>query len=391
MSFVSDFFDDTLGLDPSGGGLHSIEGDVFNYLDPVGLTLNIADNGFNLGSWNAADDVMGFDPNGGGAVQTANAVAPLVAAYFTGAYGGDLLGGAWSTGTAMANSSAINAALMEAGMTPAEAASFGSALADSWWGSYLTPSGSGIMGDVSTSGLFGPTTSATGLGDIYGTTNGLGSLIGGIGEASPTVLGNTVSGMGGILGTADGASSGSLTDLLNTKNVSNLAKAWKAFTSQGSGGQKSPNEVTGFLNTLQTMALMGQALKGSNGIGPNSLKTHDLVAPKGPDFAKATQNRMSRKFKRGGGIPGGLGQVSSQMTSSPRNPGGQDDVVDIKAAPGEYVFDADTVAALGDGNTETGARKLDEMRYNIRKHKRSAPPDSIPPRARPAQKYLKGN
>ena len=367
MSFVSDFLDDTVGLDPSGGGLWDAGRQVL---------------GNSLG-----DDVLGMDPNGGGMVQVGNAIAPMAAAYFTGAYSPNLLSSLGGLDT-----TSLTSALGDAGITSAaDANSFGNALANSGWGQYLTASEPGIMGDVSTSGLFGPTTSATGLGDIYGTTDKLGSFIGGIGEASPTVLGNTVSGMGGILGAVDGASSGSLTDLLNVKNVSNLAKAWKAFTSQGGGGQRSPNEVTGFLNTLQTMALMGQALKGRNGIDPNSLKTHDLVAPKGPDFAKATQNRMSRKFKRGGGIPGGLGQVSSQVINPQYNPGGQDDVVNIKAAPGEYVFDADTVAALGDGNTETGARKLDEMRYNIRKHKRSAPPDSIPPRARPAQKYLKGN
>ena len=386
MSFVSDFLDDTVGLDPSGGGLWDAGRQVLDTADPMSWAYNAATGG------NWADDVLGMDPNGGGVVQIGNAVAPLAAAYFTGAYSPELFSSLGGSLGGM-DAASLTSALGEAGITSAaDAGAFGSALADSGWGSYLAASEPAmIMGDVSTSGLFGPVTSATGLGDIYGATSGLGSLIGGIGEASPTILGNTVSGMGGILGTAEGVSGGGLTDLLNTKNVSNLAKAWKAFTSQGSGGQRSPNEVTGFLNTLQTMALMGQALKGRNGIDPNSLKTHDLVAPKGPDFAKATQNRMSRKFKRGGGIPGGLGQVSSQMTNPRHNPGGQDDVVDIKAAPGEYVFDADTVAALWDGNTETGARKLDEMRYNIRKHKRSAPPDSIPPRARPAQKYLKGN
>lgn len=386
MGFVSDFFDDVVGLDPSGGGLHSIERNAFNYADPVGVTLNLIDNGFNLNSWNAADDVMGFDPNGGGSVQTANALGPLVAAYFAGAYGGDLLG---TAGSSAGESAAMNSALADAGLSAADASSFGSALADSGWGQYLSSANPGIMGDVSTSGLFGPITSSSGLGDIYGTVNGLGSYLSGLGEASPTILGNTTSGMGGVLGTVDGVSTGSLTDLLNTKNVQNLAKAWKAFTSQNPNGQRSPNEISGFLNTLQTMALMGQALKGQNGINPGILQTHDTVAPKGPNFAAATQKRMTRKFKNGGGVRGVLEQVSLPDPIH-WSPGGQDDVVTIHAAPGEYVFDADTVAALGDGNTETGARKLDEMRYNIRKHKRSAPPDKIPPKSRPTHKYLEG-
>jgi len=70
--------------------------------------------------------------------------------------------------------------------------------------------------------------------------------------------------------------------------------------------------------------------------------------------------------------------------------GGQDDVVDIKAAPGEYVFDAEVVSALGDGNSEAGAAKLDQMRHNIRAHKRSGGLSQIPPRAKSTEQYLKG-
>jgi hypothetical protein len=70
--------------------------------------------------------------------------------------------------------------------------------------------------------------------------------------------------------------------------------------------------------------------------------------------------------------------------------GGQDDVIDIKAAPGEYIFDADVVSALGDGSNEEGARKLDAMRQAIREHKRSAPHDEIPPKAKSPLTYMKG-
>ncbi len=70
--------------------------------------------------------------------------------------------------------------------------------------------------------------------------------------------------------------------------------------------------------------------------------------------------------------------------------GGQDDVVPIRAAGGEYMMDADTVSALGDGNNAAGAKKLDAMRENIRAHKRSAPPNKIPPKAKPIGQYMKG-
>ena len=70
--------------------------------------------------------------------------------------------------------------------------------------------------------------------------------------------------------------------------------------------------------------------------------------------------------------------------------GGQDDLIDARLADGEYVFDADIVAALGDGSNKEGAKKLDAMRESIRAHKRSAPADKIPPKAKSPLAYLKG-
>jgi hypothetical protein len=70
--------------------------------------------------------------------------------------------------------------------------------------------------------------------------------------------------------------------------------------------------------------------------------------------------------------------------------GGQDDLVDAKLADGEYVFDAEIVSALGDGSNKEGARKLDQMREAIRRHKRSAPLHTIPPKAKSPLAYLKG-
>ena len=67
---------------------------------------------------------------------------------------------------------------------------------------------------------------------------------------------------------------------------------------------------------------------------------------------------------------------------------GQSDDIPTMLADGEYVFDADTVAALGDGSTKAGAAALDKMREEIRKHKRSAPVDKIPPKARSPLDYL---
>lgn len=56
---------------------------------------------------------------------------------------------------------------------------------------------------------------------------------------------------------------------------------------------------------------------------------------------------------------------------------------------GEYVIDADTVAALGDGSSKAGASVLDKFRQEIRKHKRSAPVNDIPSKAKSPMEYMK--
>lgn len=68
---------------------------------------------------------------------------------------------------------------------------------------------------------------------------------------------------------------------------------------------------------------------------------------------------------------------------------GQSDDIPAMLADGEYVFDADTVSQLGDGSNKAGAEKLDKFREALRRHKRSAPDDKIPPKAKKLTSYLK--
>ncbi len=48
---------------------------------------------------------------------------------------------------------------------------------------------------------------------------------------------------------------------------------------------------------------------------------------------------------------------------------GRSDDIPARLSDGEYVMDAESVALLGDGSGDAGARRLDEMRSNLRKHK----------------------
>jgi hypothetical protein len=68
---------------------------------------------------------------------------------------------------------------------------------------------------------------------------------------------------------------------------------------------------------------------------------------------------------------------------------GQSDDIPAMLAKNEYVFDADTVAQLGNGSSEAGAKLLDKFREAVRRHKRSAPANTIPPKAKKLTSYLK--
>lgn len=149
----------------------------------------------------------------------------------------------------------------------------------------------------------------------------------------------------------------------------NWEKAMNANSNIGSHYSKKDE-----LEFIRAMANMGnsamtKAMGSAQGMPRQHLKFH-------PELREAPK-------KAAGGL--------LQMAKGGRATGGQDDVVPINAAQGEYVFDADTVASLGDGNTAAGAAKLDEMRYNIRKHKRAAPANKIPPKAKSPLEYMKGS
>jgi len=83
----------------------------------------------------------------------------------------------------------------------------------------------------------------------------------------------------------------------------------------------------------------------------------------------------------GGGRPQGL----------VKGPGtGQSDDIPAMLSSGEYVMDSETVSALGDGDNDAGAKKLDEMRERLRTHKRGASRKTIPPKAKAPDQYMKG-
>jgi hypothetical protein len=88
--------------------------------------------------------------------------------------------------------------------------------------------------------------------------------------------------------------------------------------------------------------------------------------PAGPIMVTEENPRMAE-----GGAFAAKGGGRSRRTEFAVNGAGTGRSDDIPAvlSDGEYVIDAETVALLGDGSSKAGAKKLDELRVKVRKHK----------------------
>jgi len=108
------------------------------------------------------------------------------------------------------------------------------------------------------------------------------------------------------------------------------------------------------------------------------------------------QQGMPPQMRRGGlshvsNVPMTQGRMDFRQGSAVHGEGdGQSDDIPAMLADGEYVFDSEIVAQIGNGSTKAGAQALDRFRENIRAHKRSAPINKIPPKTKVLTSYLKG-
>jgi hypothetical protein len=112
--------------------------------------------------------------------------------------------------------------------------------------------------------------------------------------------------------------------------------------------------------------------RNENGMAYGGLAHGGLHEPHHADNAPVVQGR--KDYRAGSAVTG---------------PGdGQSDDIPAMLADGEYVFDADTVAQLGNGSTKAGSKILDQFREELRAHKRSAPVNKIPPPSKSPLAYL---
>lgn len=201
------------------------------------------------------------------------------------------------------------------------------------------------------------------------------------------------SGAAGLVGKA---ASAALDKALSPKEQA-LNRMYEQYNKQAAAKEAYQNSGTGkALAGLEGALAVAQALTGKNKGATTTARGNQGQAFSPTYVGSSTPKTL---YAKGGAIEGkgGLLSLAEQMAYQLAHSkgliqgegGGQDDVVDVKAAPGEYVMDAEIVSALGDGNNEEGARKLDQMRVNIRKHKRTGGLTSIPPKAKAPEQYMK--
>lgn len=203
----------------------------------------------------------------------------------------------------------------------------------------------------------------------------------------------------GIKATSDGTAS----DFGDPKSLMVLLKGLGiggSFLQQVLSKGQTKSAQTGAQLQSQLAPNPYNAWNPSQAATANRLFNQGLVAPQNRERQYAGDMRSpivaGRGYADGGQVMGEDGGAAPDEQEGRGALGlvagdgmGQADDVPVNLSGGEYVFDADTVAALGDGNNSAGAKKLDELREAIRRQKRAAPPDQIPPAARDPMQYMK--
>jgi hypothetical protein len=210
--------------------------------------------------------------------------------------------------------------------------------------------------------------------------------------------GQALTGLGGQVSTLGGQVSGLGGQVSGLgSQVTDVQRALGEYTQ----AQMDAQSAAGYKSALAALANMARGEPNYKDprqayLTPSMLSTGSVEGAPFTDYASLIPQLADIDgYKAGGSIhvPGPEGRFYEKHARrgfAVGGPGtGQSDDIPTMLSDGEYVIDADTVAALGDGSSKAGAQILDKFREEIRRHKRSAPADRIPPKAKNPLAYLK--
>jgi hypothetical protein len=266
-----------------------------------------------------------------------------------------------------------------------------------------TALGAGTLGAMAAGALAG------GVGGMFGHPNQRqgflkGSLSGGLAGVplSHGATGLMQGGLSGALsGIGDGVSSMGTATGLGSLFGSGASATGAGAVGSGATGGGLGSFLSGNLlnNALLATAIGGTLLRREKPQGPQSMgeammqaEKHRWRADQYPDKntfkpAMRTRKPSSKEYRPGFDPEEEQFTEDSPWQYKPRFAGGgflegeslgQEDNVPALLSEGEFVIPADVVADLGDGNSKAGAKRLEKMMQEIRRHKNTSkhPPKS---------------
>jgi hypothetical protein len=268
----------------------------------------------------------------------------------------------------------------------------------------------GAAGPIASNALFGPQgiSGALGFGDT--TAAGTTDAIGATADATKNALGETVdpskwtNSATGQVPTPPIADPGIRQYGLPT----GVDVPGSGTTSVGSGLSNVLSGAGDKLKSVAPLLLVGAAMQGMGGSGSKSATTDPSQEAKqaamqdnnmGTPLTPATFNRKSTDpnvWENYGYGPEQQFFTDNTITAATgryvRGGGtGTSDSIPARLSDGEYVIDAQTVSMLGDGSSDAGAKRLDAMREEIRRHKGKAlAQGKFAPQAKGPLSYAKG-
>ena len=376
---------------------------------------------------------------GGGFEDIVSIAAPIAVDYFTGGMGGGILGGALTGGlTSALTGGDAGKGLISGALGGGLGKSVGGWAGDLMGG--LSEKATGVLGNALVGGagaalqgqnaLQGATRGALGslAGGMISGLGGEGALGVGLEQAGQTfgnaltagytpqqsLAGGALAGLAGGL-RARGQTSSEGFDGLPSQSgpVGRGANSTKVM---GSMGGNTTNSDSGFLGSgvsggklLSAAPMMLTLLQGAETPQQVTSATNSMSPEQREYFNRASQQWDWAKMQKDAAALGmGLGQYMAKNWNNVTggqyvkkaaggeirlmNGGGsgRDDTIEARLSDGEYVFDAETVALLGDGSVKEGARRLDDIREKVRRHKgKSLVEGKISPNAKSPLAYLK--
>jgi len=295
----------------------------------------------------------------------------------------------------------------------------------------------GALGGGLGAGVLGAAPGASGIGLIDSLNTGLYSAMSPLRSIASSVGNSISSGFNDIFGSsgASGASSAgnaatNAASKAGSAASSPLTAADQSFLNSAKAASSGTQTSGGILSTLKDkfsnpsitdLASLGNIIAAIGNKEPQGMLTQQQILAQ-MQADKAKEEEKTQRFLAGLNTPplqrnqtrpqidyysyGSrpeerfFDQIESspvaQLAKGGRAPsklagiGGQDDTVPAKLSVGEYVIPADIVASLGDGNNDAGAKALDQLLKNVRKHKAPAmKKGSLPPKAKSPLQYMR--